>query len=262
VKEFGSGFSWIGWNLRRPRFSDVRLRRALAMLIDRDGLAERLFHGVPVPANCVFYHLGPDCDPAVRAPGFDPAGARRLLAAAGYADPDGDGVLDRDGAPLRFSLLFPAGQPANEQLLLVFQDEARRAGIDLRLEKLEWAAFLSRLRAHDFEACFLSFSSDVEDDPFQLWHSTQGKDGSNLVGYASPEADDLLARIRGEFDPERRAALFRALNARIVADQPMALLFHLPRRALVHRRLRGLYDAPIESFQYRDAWIAPAGAGE
>ncbi len=262
VKSFHPMFTWIGWNLRRPPFADVRLRRALAMLIDREGLRQGLFHGLPEPANCVFYPMGPNCDPATRAPDFDPAGARRLLAEAGWEDRDGDGVREREGTPLGFTLLFPAGQPVNEQLLLAFQDEARRSGIDLRLEKLEWAAFLSRLRAHEFDACFLSFLGEVEDDPYQLWHSSQGADGSNYVGYASPEADALLLRIRGEFDPERRAALFRELNARILADQPMALLFHIPRRALLHRRLRGLYDSPVESFPYRDLWIAPAGAGE
>jgi peptide/nickel transport system substrate-binding protein len=259
VKEFHPTFSWIGWNLRRPPFADVEVRRALAMLIDREGLREGLFHGIPEPANCVFYHRGPNCDPETRAPAFDPAGARALLAGAGWEDRDGDGVREREGRPFSFSLLFPAGQPVNEQLLLAVQDEARRAGIDLRLEKLEWATFLSRLRARDFDACYLSFLGEVEDDPHGIWHSSQGEDGSNYVGYASAEADALVERIRGEFDAERRAALFRELNRRIVADQPMALLFHVPRRALVSRRLRGLYESPVESFPYRDLWFAPAG---
>jgi peptide/nickel transport system substrate-binding protein len=96
----------------------------------------------------------------------------------------------------------------------------------------------------------------IEDDPRQVWHSSQSADGSNYVGYQSPEADALIEQIRAEFDEGKRQALYRRLNAKIVEDQPYVLLFHQPKRTLVSRRLRGVYESPIESYQVRDVWIA------
>ncbi len=258
VKFFESMFAWIGWNHQRPIFQDARVRRALAMLFDREKLRISLFEGIPENANCVFYHLGPGCDPADRQPAFDPDGAAKLLREAGWQDTDGDGVLDRDGVPFRFTLTIPSGSPTNEAMVLVFKQELYRAGIEMELQKIEWSVFSNRLRNHEFDACMLAWIGDVESDPYQVWHSSQAAGGSNYISYANDELDELALRIRGEFDYEKRQALFRRFNQIVVEEAPMLLIYHLPRRTMIHRRLRGVYLSPMEFFQVRDMWIQPA----
>ena len=257
---FDANFSWIGWNLRREPFSDPKLRRALAMLFDRESVGRELLGGIALPANCVFFHQGPQCDEQTHQPAFAPAKAAAALETAGWRDTDGDGVRDKDGLPLRFAVLVPAGSTLNEQMMLAYQAELRGAGVAMEVERVEWAVLTERLRTHDFDACTLTWFGEIEEDPSQLWHSSQSAEGSNLVGYASPRADALVESIRAEAAPENRALLFRQLNATIVEDAPYLLLFHMPRRGLVHRRLRGLYESPLESLQYRDLWIDPAYA--
>ncbi|MGI5861729.1 MAG: ABC transporter substrate-binding protein [Myxococcales bacterium] len=257
---FDANFSWIGWNLRREPFTDPKLRRALAMLFDRESVGRTLLGGIALPANCVFFHQGPQCDPETHQPAFDPAQAAAALEAAGWRDTDGDGVRDKSGRPLRFAVLVPAGSALSEQMMLAYQAGLRSAGVAMDVERVEWAVLTERLRERDFDACTLTWFGELEEDPTQLWHSSQAAEGSNLVGYASPRADELVEAIRAEADPEKRALLFRRLNAAIVEDAPYLLLFHMPRRGLVHRRLRGLYESPLESIQYRDLWIDPAYA--
>ncbi len=258
LKIWESNFAWIGFNMKRPFFEDVRVRKALIKLFDREKMRQTLQRGVPANANCVFYHLGPNCDPATKQVEFDPAGAVADLAAAGWKDTDGDGLLDKGGKPFRFTALYPAGNPVNEQHMLAWKDQLKRAGIELELNKIEWAVFTGKLRSHEFDVCMLAWVGAVENDPTQIWHSSQTEDGSNYVHYASPKADALIEQIRGEFDETKRQALFRALNAQIVEDAPYLLLYHMPKRTLLHRRLRGVYESPIESPQYREMWVDPA----
>jgi len=258
LKVFDASYSWIGWNHRRPVFEDRRVRRALAMLLDRETLRVALNEGLPLNANCVFYHEGPACDPATEQPAFDPDGAAALLAEAGWRDADGDGVLDRNGVPFRFTMTIPSGNPVNEQMILVYQQQLHRAGIEMELQKIEWSVYVKRLREGEFDACMLMWTmSSVEADPYQLWHSSQRDGGSNYVGYASAEADVLAERIRGTFDREERLALFRRFNQLVIDDAPILLLYHLPRRTVIHRRLRGVHVAPLLFFDLREIWIDP-----
>lgn len=260
VKYFESSFAWIGWNNERPIFRDARVRRALDMLLDREKLNTALYANVNVPANCVFYHLGKGCDPATRQAPFDPDGAAALLEEAGWRDSDGDGILDRDGVPFRFTIIIPSGNPVNEQMVLVYQQQLYRMGIQMDLQKIEWSIYVGKLRSHEFDACMLMWSSsEPESDPYEVWHSSQAAGGSNYVGYSDPEADAMAERIRSVFDAAERQRIYRAFNAKIVNDAPYNLLYHMPRRGLLSRRLRGVYLSPLQYFQFRDMWIDPAG---
>ena len=259
VKYFESSFAWIGWNTQRPVFRDARVRRALGMLFHREKARTALYLGLPDPANCVFYHLGPLCDPATKVPDFDPEAAERLLAEAGWRDTDRDGVLDKDGVPFRFVITIPSGNSVNEAMVLLYKQALYRAGIEMELQKIEWSVYAARLRNHEFDACMLGWSGDVEDDPYQVWHSTQVEGGSNYINYQNPEVDRLIEQIRGTFERDERHALFRRLNQIVIDEAPLLPVFHTPRRSMIHRRVRGVYLAPMTFFQVRDMWIDPAG---
>jgi peptide/nickel transport system substrate-binding protein len=249
----------VGWNNERPVFRDARVRRALAMLFEREKINLALYADLNDLANCVFYHLGPNCDPATRQPAYDPMAAAALLEEAGWIDSDGDGVLDKDGLKFHFTITIPSGNPVNEQLLLVYQQQLYRLGIEMDIQKVEWSIYSSKLRNHEFDACMLSWiSSSPESDPYQVWHSSQTAGGSNYVNFQNAEVDQLVETIRGTFDVEERRALFRKLNEKIIDEQPLMPMFHSPRRTLIHRRLKGVYISPMQFFQVRDMWVDPS----
>ena len=258
VKYYEASYTWIGWNHRRPIFQDTRVRRALAMLLDRQKIADALFEGIAETAHCVFYHLGPGCDPATRTPDFDPDEAARLLEEAGWRDTDGDGTLDKDGIPFRFTMTIPSGNPTNEALVLVFQQQLHRLGIEMEVQRIEWSVYTKRLRSGEFDACMLAWIMDAENDPYQLWHSSQIDGGSNYLAYANPELDRMAEQIRGVFDRAERQAILRRFNQTVVDEAPLLLVYHLPRRTMVNRRLGGVYLSPMEFFQVADIWIDPA----
>ncbi len=257
VKYFDANYSFINWNTERPVLQDPRVRNALTMLLDRERIRTTLLQSVNRSADCIFYHASRACGPETFQASYDPAAAIRLLAEAGWHDTDGDGILDKDGVPLQFTISLPSGNPPNEQLLLVFKQALFRAGIQMEVQKLEWSVFIAKMRAHELDAGVMGWVMDVESDPYQLWHSSQVEGGSNYTGYRNPKVDALLEEIRGEFSQDERHAIFRKINEIVVGENPQTLLFNTPRRSMVHRRLRGVYVSPIESFQIREMWIDP-----
>ena len=141
---------WLIWNFTDPLFSDLRVRQALAHATDREELQRVLAFPAGVPVTDGIFSTCEPQDIRVPAPyAHDPELARALLAEAGWTDSDGDGMLDRDGAPFTFTLLLTA----DALTAAVFvQDQLRRIGVDMQIQTLDWSAVNARFEAGDFAA--------------------------------------------------------------------------------------------------------------
>ncbi|HET8656568.1 MAG TPA: ABC transporter substrate-binding protein, partial [Longimicrobiaceae bacterium] len=143
--------AWIAWNTRRPPLNDVRVRRALLMGIDRPRLAKGLFGDVGEPALSPIPDALSEHDPNVRPIPYDPAGAKQLLARAGWTDSDGDGILDRNGQPLRIQIDFISGNQTYQDVLVAIQAMLKQIGVDIVPRAYESTAWVDRLRNRQFE---------------------------------------------------------------------------------------------------------------
>jgi peptide/nickel transport system substrate-binding protein len=253
---YSAKYHWIGWNARRPWFAEPEVRRALTMLVDRPGIIEHLLYGLPRPTTCHFYWASAACDPAQQPLPFDPPAALALLDAAGWTDHDGDGVRDRAGQPFAFALMLPSTSTETANWASKVKADFAHAGIELTLQRVEWSAFLKRLREHEFDAATLLWSGDARMDPTPVWHSSGIASGSNFVGYANPVVDRLIEQARGTLDPDTRNALFRQFGAIIHAEQPYTFLYTPPELDLIHKRVKGA-RANLYWWQFEDMWLDP-----
>ncbi|MEW5741798.1 MAG: ABC transporter substrate-binding protein [Myxococcota bacterium] len=249
-------YTWIGWNERRPFFTDARVRRALAMLYPREQVAKLVDLGLEPPTTCPYYASSESCDPSITPIPNDVDGARRLLDEAGWQDSDGDGVREKDGVPLRFTFLATTYSVKMGKLLPLFQEALRKGGVAADIERIDPGAYSSRVRARDFDVITMSWSStDAVQDVFQIFHSSQAQEGSNSVGYANPEVDALLEQIRTEFDPKARAALERQVHRKLFDDQVYLFLSLRPQLDAVKNRVRGLAPS-VAWYRLQDVWLA------
>ncbi|MFP4502767.1 MAG: peptide-binding protein [Candidatus Hydrogenedentota bacterium] len=238
-------YSYLGWNLRKPMFADKRVRRALTMLLDRELVRDEIYHGLATICTGNFMPGTPEYNEDIEPWPFDPDAALALIEEAGWADSDGDGVRDKDGAPFRFEVLTTNQNPISEQILTVYQEELARVGIELRIRQMEWASMTERVQKREFDAITMGWSMPPDPDPYQVWHSSQAEDGSNYIGFKNPEADALIEEARATFDRDERVKLYEQFHAIVHEEQPYSFLF-IPKALLaVDKRIHGITIYPF-----------------
>jgi peptide/nickel transport system substrate-binding protein len=254
VRYDSAAYVFIGWNAARPHLSDPAVRRALAMLFNRDALVERIQHGLARPATCHFYFESADCDPDLAPIPHDPEAALAALLEAGWHDTTGDGLLDRDGQPFRLQVMIYPASEVSERVATMMQESYRMAGIEVRIQNVEWSSMVRRLRSGEFDATVLMWSTGPISDPTPHWHSASMTDGANYFAFENAEADALIEAARHELHAPARQEKFRALGRILYEAQPVAFLYNPAHLALVHERVRGVRPS-LEWWQVRDMWI-------
>jgi len=232
------GYTYIGYNMRRPPFDDVRVRRALGMAIDTQKIIDYVLYGQGEPITGPFVKQTDYYNHAIAPLPFDPEGALKLLAEAGYT-PGSDGYLQKKGKRLAFTLITNNGNPLRKAILAIAQDAWKKLGIQVATDLLEWSVFIQkRVNQLDFDALILGWSMGIDPDLYQIWHSSQsGKFQLNFVGFSDPEADDLIIKIRQEYDHQRQVADCHRLHEIIARAQPYTFLYVGRWTALLDKRI-------------------------
>jgi peptide/nickel transport system substrate-binding protein len=113
------------------------------------------------------------------------------------------------------------------------QQELRKLGVEMEVRKVDWALFTQLVEEHRFDATSLRWgNSDVVQDPYEIWHSSQAKDGSNYVFFSDPAVDALIEQARATLDDGRRNELYRRMGRLLYDDAPYVFLYSRLRRSL------------------------------
>jgi peptide/nickel transport system substrate-binding protein len=258
VEFYNLDYNYIAVNNRSPFFSDARVRRAVTMLLDRPGIVRGIFRNSARIISGPWAPDSPAYDPAVRPLPFDPGGAARLLAEAGWRDTNGNGTLDRDGKEFEFELLVSAGSNVGRQIDETLAAELAKAGVKATVRPLEWASFVERIDAGNFEAASLAWSaSDPNPDPYPYWHSSQfPPKGLNSGYYSNPEADRLMEEARREMREADRIRIFHRLHAIFRDDAPAVFVSNASAKYAFRKDVAGLVTSPIG---FTGIWPGPTG---
>jgi len=249
--------SYIAWNMRKPQFKDKRVRRAMTMLLDRQLILEEIFYGLGKVVTGSAFSESPEYNRDIEPWPFEPEAAQRLLDDAGWTDSDNDGVRDKDGSAFKFEFLMPAGSREVEQMATVYKEELERAGIEMTIRQLEWATFIENLTQRKFDAVTLSWAIPVDQDPYQVWHSSQTEQGSNYPGFKNAEVDRLLEEARHEFDREARNALYRRWHEILHEEQPYTFLFNRQVLVAIDKRFANVHIYPT-GLDQTEWWVPKA----
>jgi peptide/nickel transport system substrate-binding protein len=246
------GYRFVAWQQLRDgkptRFADKRVRRAMAMLVDRKRLVQEVMLGYAELASGPFSPIGVQYDKSVKPLPYDVPAARKLLADARIRDKDDDGVLDGpDGKPGRFKFTYPSGSPNYEKMALAFKDAYAKAGIVLEPEPLEWSVFASKLRNKDFEAVSLGWGGgNPESDIYQMFDSSQTVvGGDNFMCYISPEFDAANRQARRTVDQKARVPLWHKCHQILNEDQPYMFLWFTKEMYFVDGRFHNVQPTPL-----------------
>jgi len=253
----GTTFQYLGVNLREPRLSDVRVRRAILQAIDRTALIDHLLGGTARVATGLLSPEQWGYEGDVAAYPFDPAGARRLLDEAGFPDPDGDGPRMRVRLSYKTSTL-----DSRRRLGEALQAMLAQVGIGLDVRSFEWGTFYDDIRRGNFQLYSLAWVGITDPDFFfTLLHSTMTPPrGSNRGGYGDAEIDRLISLGRQTTDLSMRRSIYSEVQKRAARDLPFLPLWWTDNVVVRSRRLCGFVPYPDGSLaSLASAWLDSGG---
>jgi peptide/nickel transport system substrate-binding protein len=235
-------YFFIVWNAGRGRLADVRVRRALSMLVDRTRFDQIAFGGHARAITGPYAPGTPSYDATIAPWPYDPAAARKLLDEAGVKS-------------MKLTFLYYGASRSAEQLGTLMKEDFAKAGVTLELASVDFAVQLDRLRHHAFDVSPLQWTLSVEQDNYDLFHSSQAAGGQNFGSYKSPAADALLDEIRKTPDDAARHALDRKLHRVIHDEQPYTFISMREVESLLQPRVHALVLSQ-DGFSFARAWLA------
>ena len=201
------GFSYIGFNLKKPLFKDRKVRKALAHLMNRKLMNEKFSFNYYDLATGPWDFKSDFADPSVKPIDFNPKKAQQLLKSANWRDKNQDGILEKviDGKTVDLNFTVIYSNPDSEKFMTLYQEDLKKAGVKLNLKILDWTSFIRLIHDKTFDAIMLGWGGGAIDlDPKQLWHSSSAsKGGSNFISYSNPEVDALIEKGRGQLDRKK-----------------------------------------------------------
>jgi peptide/nickel transport system substrate-binding protein len=244
-----------------PFFSDLRVRQAFALAVDRQTIADQIY-GPPVTPNSNALIAPPQFVSPNTSWEFNLQKAAALLDEAGWVDSDGDGVRDKDGVKL--SILYQTSTIARRQKVQeVIKQALESIGWEVELKSVDNGVFFSSDPTNT--DTFNHFYADVQmytignynPDPAAYLESftcakivskANNWTGGNRVRYCNPEYDAIFEQSRTELDPAKRAALFIQLNDILVNDVVVVpLVLSGVNQAAANNGLTGITLSPWES---------------
>ena len=249
---------WGGFviNLKKPIFSSLKARQALAYLTDYQTILEKGYLGTTDKAVGPFgtktNNTAPELKLAKNQYQFDPKKALELLKADGWADTDGDNILDKmiDGkrTPFKFEFKIASVSSAQVRTAQIMKEKLKKYGVEVEIRAVEGSAFFKDVQDGNFEVAFAAFGAgSMYPDPRQEFHSKSSDGGSNFGHYSNPQVDQLIEQANLEFDRKKREKILQEISRILYKDLPWIFVSE---RDTVLQGLNSRIKSPKWIFRY------------
>jgi peptide/nickel transport system substrate-binding protein len=226
----------VVFDVQRPPFDRVAVRKAIALAMDRDDMVETVYLGAATPGSSGWIHPGQTVFNDSVVTEYNPDEAKRLLDEAGIVDTDGDGIREFDGDPMSFELLVASNRALRLRLAELVKQMLLEIGIEVQVSSLEsstvadqvWPEF-DVVNGRNYEMAIWGWSAPVLAGPSKVtWliHSDTAVGFLNVTGFASEEADRLSDALNASADPEERAQLIRDIQVVFADEIPFVVLLY------------------------------------
>jgi peptide/nickel transport system substrate-binding protein len=258
-KYLADGYTYLGFNQRRPPFNDKRVRQAIAYAIDKNEIIKGVLMGLgmestgPYKPGTVWYNA------KVRKYPFDPAKSMQLLREAGYTDTNRDGIVDKNGKAFEITIITNQGNSLREKTAQIIQQRLGRIGIKVNIRIIEWTSFIKEfVDRYNFDAIILGFNILQDPDCQAVWHSSNAVPGNlNLASFKNAEVDLLIDAGRHTFDEKKRKVSYDRIQEILAEEQPFVFLYIPYSLPIVSSRIQGIVPAPAGISYNFTKWYVP-----
>jgi len=229
------GFQGFAMNMRKAPFDDVRVRKAMAYLLDRRKMNHTLMYDQYFLHRSYFEDLyspeNPCPNPLIE---LDKQKGRDLLKAAGWRVNPETGYLEKNEQ--RFTFRFLSRDASSDKFLAIYAEDLKDVGIELVIDKKDWAAWARDMDEYNFQMTWAAWSAGVFKDPESMWLSTEAerKGGNNITGFKNDTVDELIEKQKTIFDIQKRNDIYRQIDQIIYQAYPYVLLWNIDYTRLLY----------------------------
>jgi len=236
IKMPGRGYGYMGFNLKDKKFADKRVRKALAMMIDRQKIIDIMSFGYAKEVNGPFLEGGLGYNKNTLYPPYDPDGGKKLLKEAGYDEKN----------PLKFEISVPSSG-SGKQIAQIIQYFLFQYGVEVNIKAIEWQAFLNTIiEPREFEAIIMAWSTPLLPNPETIWYSKSDKKGGfNFISYDNKEVDKLIEEVLVTSNMESLDKKLQKIYALISDDFPYIFLYASDSLVAVKKEIKNIEPSVI-----------------
>jgi peptide/nickel transport system substrate-binding protein len=229
-------------NLNKEPFNDIRVRKAISHAIDRESLVRYVLFGCGSTAKGPFMPGMAWTNGDLKGYPYDTAKAGALLAEAGFKDSDGNGILEKNGRPLKLSLLTYPQRPGLPPMAQALQDQLKKVGIDVKVEIMEYGAITQRAETGEWDMRIMAMATAMIPTPAfygqVLYYSNKG------LGYHNDKVDQLIDACSASFDSNEKYRLAREWQQLVEEDLPVITLAHYGVAVSMNDKVQGYVFNP------------------
>ena len=255
----GFKYTYLGYNLKNPFFTDKRVRQAISYAINKEEIISGVLLGLGKPATGPYKPGTWAYNGNVKTYQYNPKKARELLLEAGWIDANNDGILEKGGQPFVFEIITNQGNETRQKCAEIIQRQLKEVGINVKIRILEWAAFVNDfINKRRFDAVILGWTITLDPDAYDVWHSSKtAPEELNFMSYKNREADELLEKGRGTLNQKERKKYYDRFQEILAEDQPYTFLYVPEELIIISNRFRGIEPAPIGLDYNFIKWYVP-----
>lgn len=252
-------YTYLGFNLRHPFFTEKRVRQALAYAVDKEEIVDVVLFGLGSPSTGPYVPNTWPYNGDVKKYEYNPQKAVSLLNEAGWSDSNGDGIIDKKGIPFEFTIITNMGNSLRQRTATIIQWRLKKVGIKAHIRAIEWSTFINEfIDKRRFEAVILGWSIGLDPDQYDIWHSGKTNEKEfNFISFSNKEVDRLLELGRRSFDIEKRKKAYYRIQEILAEESPYIFLYVPDALPIVHKRFKGIKPSPIGISYNLHKWFVP-----
>ena len=227
------------------KLTDPAVRQAIMYGVDKKTIADQYLKGAMTASNSAFLASTPYGDSTLKARSFDIEKAKQVLAAAGYADTDGDGIVEKNGKPLTVELGIYK-RLMIESIATEMQSQLKKVGINVNIVSHEKSNYF---KPGDFEIGLYSVVTMPTGDPYAfLRDALSAKGVANFGHYTNPVVEQALSDLPNTFDPAKRIELVNRIQQQVIDDAAMDFIGFHTMQVGISKNVTGFLCTPSDYY--------------
>ncbi len=246
IEQPSQSYTYMGFNLRKEKFKNKKIREALNYAIDKQELIDLLFFSHGKICNGPFMPNSPVYPNNYKPKGYNPEKAKEILRELGFTKDN----------PFKFELITNTGNDIRINASQIIQYQLAKVGIKMSIRTMEWQSFLNTVvMPHQFEAVLMGWSLSLIPDAHSIWHSEGDKQGGfNFIGYRNKIVDNLIIKSQKIIDSIKFAKEYQKIFKLIANDTPYIFLYIPNSITVVNKKIKGINPSVIGIMHNQIDW--------